>query len=209
MKTFMKHFLFLLVLLTGTCLASRAENYKLVPSDTDSSRMDTIVISTLADADADDELAELDDVVHFDFFDSADGGTALLVVLVLGICALPFFLVGIILWFGYKNRQARYRLAAEALSSGQSIPRELLKDPESQQQGMLVKGIKNISLGIGLAVMNWYLTESMGLASIGFLVVCMGVGEVIIALTTRPRRPRNDARSESDELSDGPSADEA
>ena len=43
----------------------------------------------------------------------------------------------------------------------------------------MTKGIKNIFLGIGLGVFLWVLTEEEGLAAIGFLIFCMGLGQVL------------------------------
>lgn len=102
----------------------------------------------------------------------------------------PFFIVAIVLWFRYKNKQAKYKLAAEALAAGRTIPAELFNDPEEQGNAVMTKGIKNIFLGIGLGVFLWVLTEEEGLAAIGFLIFCMGLGQVLIAYTTTPHKKK-------------------
>ena len=56
----------------------------------------------------------------------------------------------------------------------------------------MTKGIKNIFLGIGLGVFLWVLTEEEGLAAIGFLIFCMGLGQVLIAYTTTPHKKKKD-----------------
>ncbi len=104
----------------------------------------------------------------------------------------PFFIVAIVLWFRYKNKQAKYKLAAEALAAGRTIPAELFNDPEEQGNAVMTKGIKNIFLGIGLGVFLWVLTEEEGLAAIGFLIFCMGLGQVLIAYTTTPHKKKKD-----------------
>lgn len=40
----------------------------------------------------------------------------------------------------------------------------------------MIKGIKNIFLGIGLGVFFWVLIEEEGLVVIGFFIFCMGLG---------------------------------
>ena len=118
--------------------------------------------------------------------------TSVAIVALIICCGLPFFIVAIVLWFRYKNKQAKYKLAAEALAAGRTIPAELFNDPEEQGNAVMTKGIKNIFLGIGLGVFLWVLTEEEGLAAIGFLIFCMGLGQVLIAYTTTPHKKKKD-----------------
>ena len=173
----MKQLLFILTLLIGTCFATHAKTIKLVPSALDSTRMDTVVISDLQDVNED--------------WNSGPPTSVAIVALII-CCGLPFFIVAIVLWFRYKNKQAKYKLAAEALAAGRTIPAELFNDPEEQGNAVMTKGIKNIFLGIGLGVFLWVLTEEEGLAAIGFLIFCMGLGQVLIAYTTTPHKKKKD-----------------
>lgn len=191
----MKQLLLLFAFLWGTCPGIWGENMKLVQSAGDSTRMDTVVTSTLQDSDDDDDESEMTSVTASHFYDDDDDwevskNTVGLVGIII-CCGLPFFVVSLALWFRYKNRQAKYKLAAEALAAGQSIPQELFKDPKTQNEQALTKGIKNIFLGIGLGVLFWMLTENSGLAAIGFLIFCMGLGQVLIAYATAPRPSHN------------------
>lgn len=186
----MRQLLLILAFLMGTYIAAYAETVKLVPSTSDSTKMDTVVVSELQDAEddvAEDDLAEMyttrfDSPFRNDFFDSSL--TTITLVSIIICCGLPFFIVAIVLWFRYKNKQARYKLAAEALAAGQTIPKELFNDPEEHINNVRSKGIRNIFLGIGIGVFLWVLTEEEGLAAIGFLIFCMGLGQVLIAYTT-------------------------
>lgn len=192
----MKQLLFILAFLMGTCFAVHAETIKLVPSALDSARMDTVVVSDLQDVDDNQDTAV--NTTAFDFDDWNIGPpTSVAIVALIICCGLPFFIVAIVLWFRYKNKQAKYRLAAEALAAGRTIPAELFNDPEDQRNIIMTKGIKNIFLGIGLGVFLWILTEKEGLAAIGFLIFCMGLGQVLIAYTTSPRnkKKKNDSFS--------------
>ena len=153
----MKQLLFILTLLIGTCFATHAKTIKLVPSALDSTRMDTVVISDLQDVNEDQNAAMHD--ISSDFGDWNSGPpTSVAIVALIICCGLPFFIVAIVLWFRYKNKQAKYKLAAEALAAGRTIPAELFNDPEEQGNAVMTKGIKNIFLGIGLGVFLWVLT---------------------------------------------------
>ena len=183
----MKQLLFILALLMGTCFAIHAQTIKLVPSALDSTRMDTVVVSELQDVDEDQDATIHNTNPAFDDWSSGPPTSIAIIALII-CCGLPFFIVAIVLWFRYKNKQAKYKLAAEALAAGRTIPAELFNDPEEQENAVMAKGIKNIFLGIGLGVFLWILTYEEGLAAIGFLIFCMGLGQVLIAYTTTPHK---------------------
>ena len=110
---------------------------------------------------------------------------ALGIIMVFG---LPIFIVALVLYFGYKNKQAKYKLASEALAAGKEIPENLFKaNPKKENNDTLTKGIKNVFLGIGLGVFLWVLTSEEGIAAIGFLIFCIGLGQVVTAYATRPK----------------------
>ena len=149
----MKQLLFILALLIGTCFATHAKTIKLVPSALDSTRMDTVVISDLQDVDEDQNAAMHN--ISSDFGDWNSGPpTSVAIVALIICCGLPFFIVAIVLC-----KQAKYKLAAEALAAGRTIPTELFNDPEEQGNAVMTKGIKNIFLGIGLGVFLSLLPE--------------------------------------------------
>ena len=117
----MKQLLFILTLLIGTCFATHAKTIKLVPSALDSTRMDTVVISDLQDVNEDQNAAMHN--ISSDFGDWNSGPpTSVAIVALIICCGLPFFIVAIVLWFRYKNKQAKYKLAAEALAAGEPLP---------------------------------------------------------------------------------------
>ena len=109
-------------------------------------------------------------------------------VTVIMLLGLPVFIIIPTLLFKYLNRRAKYRLASEAIAAGQKLPKDLFDSGQSvldYNQRTLTKGIRNICLGIGLGVFLWFLTDEESITAIGFLIVCMGVGQVIIAYVTR------------------------
>ena len=110
---------------------------------------------------------------------------ALGIIMVFG---LPIFIVALVLYFGYKNKQAKYKLASEALAAGKEIPQELFRgNVKKDNDDTLRKGIKNVFLGIGIGVFLWVLTSEEGIAAIGFLIFCIGLGQVMTAYATRPK----------------------
>lgn len=192
----MKQLFLIFAFLIGYSLTASAEKIKLVPSAGDSTRMDTVVISELSDADA---YAPTDahSNANFSFFGdnmSNDMGGIIVLISVIMIFGLPLFIVAITLWFRYKNKQAKYKLAAEALAAGHSIPQELFNE-RNRNNEIMTKGITHIFLGIGLGVFLWVMTGVKGLTAIGFLIFCMGIGQVLIAYTTAPRKQKKDGSS--------------
>ena len=143
----MKQLLFILALLMGTCFAIHAQTIKLVPSALDSTRMDTVVVSELQDVDEDQDATIHNTNPDFDDWSSGPPTSIAIIALII-CCGLPFFIVAIVLWFRYKNKQAKYKLAAEALAAGRTIPTELFNDPEEQENAVMAKGIKNIFLRV-------------------------------------------------------------
>ena len=169
---------------------SITDSIQLVPSAYDSTRMDTIVFSQLeTDDDVQSAAAYPSHLYSSNSLQENENSPRYLLelLLILTCVGLPFFILAMVLWFRYKNRQAKYKLAAEALAAGHPIPAELLNTPEKQHQTILTKGIKNCCLGIGLGVFFWMSVEEEGVAAIGFLIFCMGVGQILIAYATRPR----------------------
>jgi len=74
------------------------------------------------------------------------------------------------------------------LAAGKEIPQELFKGNAKQDNDdTLRKGIKNVFLGIGIGVFLWVLTSEEGIAAIGFLIFCIGLGQVVTAYATRPK----------------------
>ncbi|MGL5272542.1 MAG: DUF6249 domain-containing protein [Phocaeicola sp.] len=195
MKSITTLYLFLFLLIGSLS----AQKVIVVPSAADSSRMDTIVISQMAD-DEETEYADDEANTHsYSISASLDKdsfgipkGIALIPILgIIFVFGFPVAIVALVLWFKYKNRQAKYKFMSEALATGQPLPKDFMENLNSTSQDEVYstnnklknKGIQNIFLGIGLGVFMWLLTDTIGLAAIGFIILCMGVGQVIMAYT--------------------------
>lgn len=94
------------------------------------------------------------------------------------VFGLPLLIVFIVFFFRYKNRKAKYRLAEQALASGQPLPENFFKQAEIED--IRTKGIKNVFTGIGLFIFLWAITGEFGLGCIGLLIMFTGFGQLVI-----------------------------
>lgn len=182
-----------LILLFAFLTSFSMQSFGQIPQSADSDTLHgTTVVSTIDDPD--DYWTEEEQMSkggEFLFNQMEDMTKAALIIPVLGIImifGLPILIVALVLYFHYKNKQAKYKLAAEALAAGKEVPKELFEEnlaSPKQNNETLTKGIQNICLGLGLGVFLWLLTNVAAIAAIGFIIFCKGVGEVIIAYATR------------------------
>jgi hypothetical protein len=182
-----------LILLFAFLTSFSMQSFGQIPQSADSDTLNgTTVVSTIDDPDDYwTEEKQLSKGGEFIFNQMENMLRATLIIPILGIImifGLPILIVALVLYFRHKNKQAKYKLAAEALAAGKEVPKELfeenLANPKHNNE-TLTKGIQNICLGLGLGVFLWLLTNVAAIAAIGFIIFCKGVGEVIIAYTTR------------------------
>ena len=213
----MKRYL-IIILLAGALLAPvtiqaqkhrhhpQVVNPTSLPNDTagivaysDTTSIDTAGTSLPAsvDDDFDDEDVYVDSFPLNDLkdmFGVGVGGTiiAILVILVMLLIAIaPFLVVIFIVYLVFKNRRQRYELAEKAMSSGQQIPQELVRTERQSDDYLWKKGIKNIFVGIGLAILFKCLGADP-LTGIGWLVALYGVGQAVISKTSSSKHDKQD-----------------
>ena len=213
----MKRYL-IIILLAGALLAPvtiqaqkhrhhpQVVNPTSLPNDTagivaysDTTSIDTAGTSLPAsvDDDFDDEDVYVDNFPLNDLkdmFGVGVGGTivAILVILVTLLIAIaPFLVVIFIVYLVFKNRRQRYELAEKAMSSGQQIPQELVRTERQSDDYLWKKGIKNIFVGIGLAILFRCLGADP-LTGIGWLVALYGVGQAVISKTSSSKHDKQD-----------------
>lgn len=213
----MKRYL-IIILLAGALLAPvtiqaqkhrhhpQVVNPTSLPDDTagivaysDTTSIDTA--GTTLPASVDDNLDDEDlDVDDFSLFDLKDmfgigvGGTilAIFIVLMTVLVALaPFLILAFIVYLIFKNRRQRYELAEKAMDSGQQIPQELVRTERQNDDYLWKKGIKNIFVGIGLAILFKCLGADP-LTGIGWLVALYGVGQAVISKTSSSKHDKDD-----------------
>ena len=136
-------------------------------------------------SDLTNALSGLSDVIPSD----KTFGEALLVILTIlfSIFVLPAIVIIIIVILIYKNRRAKYKLEAEMAKNGNASPSQKAsayapsqKSSSAYSSMMTDKGIKNMFLGLGVAILLYFLTGSWTLTAIGILIILNGMGQFII-----------------------------
>lgn len=124
------------------------------------------------------------------------------VVAMLFIFGGPILLIGFLMVLNYRNkrrREANINMNIDKLlAAGRDIPIELLRGDEprtadaddSDDDGSLNKGIKNICVGIGLLIC---LTIFMGIkmGSIAFILIGLGVSRVLVWKLAQTNKPQS------------------
>ena len=75
----------------------------------------------------------------------------------------------------------------KAIENNVNVPEELLREYEAQVNGY-AGGIRNISIGVGLSLFLWFLTHEFFLACIGIMMICIGIGEVVVHFLQKKNR---------------------
>ena len=103
--------------------------------------------------------------------------TLITITAIVFIFGLPLLIIFTIFFFRYKNRKAKYRLAEQALASGQQLPENFFK--EATNTDNRTKGISNIFTGIGLFIFLWAITGRFSIGCIGLLIIFTGFGQLV------------------------------
>ena len=109
-------------------------------------------------------------------------GAALVAIFVILLCLAvalsPFILVVMIIYLRLKSRSKRMAMIEKAMEKGQPLPEELL-EKNSNKDGLMVKGIRNLSIGIGIVVFGLIMDIEF-FVGIGGILACYGAGQAII-----------------------------
>ena len=121
------------------------------------------------------------------------GGIFLILMLVFAVllALAPFVALVLILRYLIRQHNDRVTLASKAMESGQPIPEELMPVDKQSDEYLRRRGIRNIWIGIGMAIMFGFWDADL-LTGVGFLVLCYGIGQVFIA---RSSRKKNDVEN--------------
>ena len=154
-----------------------------------SSPSDSVAVDSLSDSEnlsAEDngELKSLKAELHGLPFEDSAGLLIPLAAIIFG-CAVPVLIIFFIFWYRHKDKQAQFRLAEKALENGKDIPEGLFKEAQ-EPTNIYARGVKNSFLGLGLGIFLWALTGEFGLGCIGFMVMLMGIGQIVIHYTQKP-----------------------
>lgn len=110
----------------------------------------------------------------------------LIVLLVLLLVFSPIIIIAIILRYLIRRHNDQVTLAEKAMETGTPIPDELMPVDKQSDEYLRRRGIRNICIGVGMAIMFGIWDASM-LEGVGFLVLCYGIGQVLIAHSSQKR----------------------
>lgn len=122
------------------------------------------------------------------------GGVVVAVFFVL-LCVVlvfsPIILVAVILYLVFKRRNERYKIMEKAMETGRPLPADMQRQELESSEILWRKGVRNFFVGLGLVAVFLPLDlEQLG--GIGVLVALYGVGQAVIAYTTRKKNGTKD-----------------
>lgn len=132
------------------------------------------------DWDDEDTKANIDQLLKEVNVDDLAGMAFALVVILIIFVFSPLIIFGLLLYFIFRNRKQKMKLAEIAMQNGQPIPDQLLKEQTPDDQETYKKGMRQLFLGVGLMVFLGITVGKVGLG-IGALVFFIGLGKVLIA----------------------------
>lgn len=115
----------------------------------------------------------------------------------------------LIIWIVARNRRKRERERNELIKSlaesGKDVSvllNEQIKENKivaHRNETTYNKGIKNICLGVGLGLMLYLITHSTEVASVGVLIACIGVGQILSSKHSATDTNHNAESKQNDE----------
>lgn len=102
-----------------------------------------------------------------------------LLLLFLLFLFLPLIIVLLIIRYFVRRHNDRVRLAEKAMEQGRPLTDEEMLLSKKSPDYMWRRGVRNVSIGIGLAIFLWCLGAE-SLAGIGGLVACLGAGQMFM-----------------------------
>lgn len=154
-------------------------------SDTSSVAKDdtsSVASSPAAANSGDDSMSDLQKVKFL--FSRGSGLMEIIFITFLFIFGLPVIAIVLIVGIIFKNRRSKYQMANNAVANGQAIPENLRPMNKQSKTYLWQRGIKNACLGLGLVCLFYFL-DMNAFAGVGLLVFFFGVGQAIIAKTTK------------------------
>ena len=145
------------------------------------------------------DIGALADVMHSAFMPVA-------IVFIMFFLA-PVIIIGLIIYFVLKSRKQKIQLAELALRNGQPIPQEVVKPKVTKNEDLWAKGLKKVFFGAGLVVFSLFIDSSF-FTGFGFALAFYGVGQAVIAWTTKKKiAPDYMVKDENSQNDSGNAAD--
>lgn len=110
------------------------------------------------------------------------GGVLAILVIVLFLIFLfmPLIIVLLTIRYFIRRHNDRVRLAEKAMEEGRPLADEQMPLSRRSPEAMWRRGVKHVSVGIGLMVFFWFL-GAKEVVGIGGLLACMGAGQMFMA----------------------------
>lgn len=178
------------------------KNENVAYSDTTSTAFGNAADTDVADDDADDSAGYTytmsSNPLNMDHFDNplaffvalfgAGFGGIMLALLILLVILLVFLSPLIVVYLIYRLLKSlhndKVRLTEKAIASGRPIAKSSSTTVYgSTDQELWNKGVKNVALGLGL-IMLFGFWGAYALCGIGALIMCLGIGKMVIARTS-------------------------
>ena len=128
------------------------------------------------------------------------GGIIIVVlILLLGalICLAPLIVVILVIRYLIKRHNDSVKLAEKAMETGQPIPSAVRPSKVYTKEEQWQRGIKNASIGLGLMILFWFI-DADAIIVVGALILCMGVGQMVIARTSPNKHDDSNNNSDVD-----------
>ena len=101
------------------------------------------------------------------------------ILLVLLFLLMPFIILLLIIRYFIRRHNDRVRLAEKAMETGQPLSEEEMPLGEKSPEYMWRRGVRNVSIGLGLMLFFWFLGME-SLIGIGGLIAIMGAGQMFM-----------------------------
>ena len=104
-----------------------------------------------------------------------------LIVILMGLLFLfmPIIIVLLIIRYFIRRHNDRVRLAEKAMEQGKPLTEEEMPLSKKSPDYMWRRGVRNVSIGLGLMLFFWFLGATP-LVGIGGLVACLGAGQMFM-----------------------------
>lgn len=127
--------------------------------------------------------------------------TIFVMVLIFLFLAMPFILLIVIVRYLVRRHNDRVRLAEMAMKQGRPLDEIKMGMNRKPRSYMWRRGVRNLSLGVGLVFFFWCLGAEP-LVGIGGLVACMGAGQMFMARNRYDAKPEDKPFGDDDFFAD-------
>lgn len=157
-------------------------------SDTSMVAADDSTAYAYADSDAVDDSNRLDlnrfndPFSWFAALSTSFGGVVIAIFVLLAVLLfllMPLIVVLLIIRYFIRRHNDRVRLAEKAMETGRPLTDEEMPLSKKSPEYMWRRGVRNVSIGLGLMLFFWFL-GAQPLVGIGGLIAVMGAGQMFM-----------------------------